>query len=112
MDKRVVWLAAVSLSALSAKPAAAQAQAWQQKWYWGAQGGVFMYQTPTQTGRQMAITAGGHWLITGKRSALMIGFDQVLFNSDTSAVPDPLVVPSGQRLVAFSQGRRIQALVY
>src|SRR5262249_35322821 len=112
MDKRVVFLAAMSLTALSAKPAAAQAQAWQQKWYWGAEGGVFMYQTPTTTGRKFAISAGGHWLITGKRSALLIGFDQLLFpDSATSQVQDNLAV-SGFRSVDFTAGRRIQAIVY
>jgi len=112
MDKRVVLLAALGLTALSATPAAAQADAWQRKWFWGAQGGVFLYQTPTTTKREMAITAGGHWLITSKRSALLIGFDQVMFpDSSTSQIADP-IVPSGLRQVNFTSGRRIQAMLY
>ncbi|MSR06684.1 MAG: hypothetical protein EXR93_06445 [Gemmatimonadetes bacterium] len=107
MDKRVVLLAGLGLAAISAQPAAAQADAWQRKWYWGAQGGVFMYSTPTTTGRTRAITAGGHWLITGKRSALLIGFDQIMFpDSTTSQIPDPVTL-TGLRTVDFTSGRRI-----
>jgi hypothetical protein len=62
----------------------------------------------------MAITAGGHWMITGKRSALFIAYDQILFpDSSQAAVADPTAIASGGiRTVDFSKGRRIQATVY
>ena len=112
MDKRAVLLGALSLSALAAVPASAQADAWQRKWFWGGQGGVYFYKSRTDSTRHMALSAGGHWLITGKRSALLIGYDQILFpDSSTSAIADPLVA-SGVRVVDFSTGRRIQAILY
>lgn len=112
MDKRVLFLAGLSLAALAPEPAAAQAEFWQRKWFWGAQGGVFAHFVPTDSSRKLALTAGGHWLITGKRSALLIGFDHVMFpDSSVSLVADP-IVPSGLRPVDFTRGRRIQALVY
>lgn len=112
MDKRVVLLSGLALAAFSPAPASAQSDAWKQKWYWGGQGGIFMYQSRTDSTRQFAITAGGHWLITGKRSALLIGFDQILFpDSSTSSIADNTTF-SGVRLVDFTAGRRIQAVLY
>jgi hypothetical protein len=90
----------------------AQDELWQRKWYWGAQGGIAMFQTPTAAGTQAAITLGGHWLITATRSALYLAFDQVLFDFDaTSAVADPSST-GGVRTVTFTEGRRLQALLY
>lgn len=112
MDKRVVLLSGLALAALAPAPASAQSDSWQRKWYWGGQGGLFMYQSRTDSTRQFAITAGGHWLITGKRSALLIGFDHVMFpDSSTSAINDNTTL-TGTRLVNFSTGRRIQAVLY
>jgi hypothetical protein len=85
---------------------------WQGKWYWGAQGGVALFQTPTAAGTQTGLSVGGHWLITATRSALYLGFDQMLFdNTTTSAVADATSA-GGIRNVSFTKGRRIQALAY
>lgn len=112
MDKRAVLLSGLALAALAPAPAAAQSDAWQRKWYWGGQGGIFMYQSRTDSTSQFAITAGGHWLITGKRSALLIGFDHIMFpDSSTSMINDNTTL-TGTRLVDFSTGRRIQAVLY
>ncbi len=87
----------------------AQAEAWQHKWYWGAQGGLMRFQTPTSANWQSAVAVGGHWLITGSRSALYVSYDQVIFkDSTTSAVTDASST-TGFRNVQFSSGRRIQA---
>lgn len=95
-----------------ASSAAAQANSWQHKWFWGAQGGLMRFQTPTATGWQEAWTVGGHWLITGSRSALYAAFDQVIFqDSATSAIVDPSSV-GGIRAVDFTRGRRIQAMLF
>ena len=95
-------------------PAFGQAEPWQRQWYWGAEGGVYGYETPLALGRKFAPTVGGHWMITGKRSALFIGIDQVIFPaSSQSAVVDPSAVASGGiRLVNFSGLRRIQATIF
>ena len=95
-------------------PAFGQAEAWQRKWYWGLEGGVYAYESPLTTGTKFAPTYGGHWMITGKRSALLIGLDQVRFPDSTqSAVVDPSAVATGGiRLVNFSGLRRIQATIF
>ena len=95
-------------------PAYGQAEAWQHKWFWGAEGGIYGYETPLVAGRKWAPTVGGHWLITGKRSALFIGLDQVIFpDSSQSAVVDASAIATGGiRLVNFSGARRIQATIF
>ncbi len=96
------------LVTMTAGPALAQADAWQRKWYWGAQSGAFFYSTPTVSS-QTAFSVGGHWLITGRRSALYFAIDQIFFpNGATSEVADG-TAPGGMRAVTFDSGRRIQA---
>ena len=92
--------------------ALAQSDSWQHKWYWGAQGGLLEFKTPTSTSWQTAITAGGSWFITGRRSALYVAYDQVIFNDTTnSAILDPASA-TGFQTLSFSRGRRIQAHLY
>lgn len=100
------------LLALGAGPAFGQADAWQRKWFWGGHGSVFQFQTPTDASRHYAYGGGAHWLITGKRSALFAGFDQWIFPSSTQSVVADASVPSGVRVVDFTQGRRITAILY
>ncbi len=96
------------LVTMTAGPALAQADAWQRKWYWGAQSGAFFYSTPTVS-NQTAFTFGGHWLITSRRSALYLAIDQIFFpNGATSQVSDG-TAPGGVRTVTFDSGRRLQA---
>jgi hypothetical protein len=112
MHKRSLWLSALAL--LVAAPAFGQADAWQRKWFWGAQGGVWSYADPLLGSRKFAITAGGHWMITAKRSALYLGIDQVIFtDSAQSAIVDASAVATGGlRFVDFNSGRRIQATIF
>lgn len=111
IQRRTLILSAFTLLAM-APPLFGQADSWQGKWFWGAQPGVFYYSSPLTGDRKLAITAGGNWLITGKRSALYIGFDHVIFrDSSQSAISDP-TAPNGIRFVDFSRGRRIQATVF
>ncbi len=99
-----------------ATPLAAQADAWQHKWFWGVQGGIIAYQTPTSTGWETALTVGGHWLITGGRSALYFAYDQVLFDEPNRSVATSAVLDNsaltGIRDIEFTRGRRVQAHVY
>lgn len=81
------------------------------QWYWGAQGGLFIYKTNVQTSTAEPII-GGHWLITGRRTALYVGVEQSFFLTDAQAVVfDPnssnSVVGPGFRDVTFSEVRRI-----
>jgi hypothetical protein len=113
MRQRSLVLGALALFA-AAPPLFGQADAWQRKWYWGAQGGVFSYSDPILGGRKAAYSVGGHWLITGKRSALYFAFDEIIFpDSSRSAVVDPTATTTGGvRAVDFSRGRRIQATIF
>src|SRR2546428_622164 len=54
-------------------------------WYWGAQGGFFVSKTNTQPYVYDPI-AGGHWLITSRRTALYVAYEQAFFLSDANAV--------------------------
>jgi hypothetical protein len=113
MHRRSWILGAFALLAF-VPPAFGQAEAWQRKWYWGAEGGVYGYESPVVVGRKWAPMFGGHWMITGKRTALYIGIDQVIFPDSTqSAVVDASAVASGGiRLVNFKNARRIQATIF
>jgi hypothetical protein len=114
MIRKTACVLALALAVLTGS-AAAQANAWQHKWYWGAQGGIMRFETVdafgVQTGWQDAFTVGGHWLITGSRSALYVAFDQVLFKDSTNSSVVDQSSPSGIRSVLFDKGRRIQAML-
>lgn len=111
IQKRSLLLGAVALLAI-APPVFGQSDSWQRRWFWGGEGGVFSFRSAITGDREYAITAGGHWLITGKRSALYVSFDHVIFrDSAQSAITDPTGT-NGLRLVDFTRGRRIQATVF
>lgn len=57
----------------------------QYQWFWGAQGGAFISKTNTQTYVYDPIV-GGHWLITARRTALYVAYEQAIFLSDANAV--------------------------
>src|SRR6266496_3511890 len=57
----------------------------QYQWYWGAQGGAFVSKTNTM-GYTYDPIVGGHWLITAKRTALYVAYEQAIFLSDAQAV--------------------------
>ncbi len=103
MRYRHGMLLAALLLAAATSPATAQDRSWQNKWYWGAQGGAYLF---SANGSQVGFSAGGHWFITAGRSALYLAFDQLFFDQVTN-----LQISTGQ-LVNFSSGQRIQATVY
>ncbi|HMG18583.1 MAG TPA: outer membrane beta-barrel protein [Gemmatimonadales bacterium] len=55
------------------------------QWYWGAQGGAFVSKTNVQPLVYDPIV-GGHWLITSRRTALYVAYEQALFLADAKAV--------------------------
>lgn len=105
-------LVGLALVALLARPAAAQrANDRSNQWYWGAEGGAFMYQTNAQ-GYYFDPVMGGHWLITAKRTALYMAYEQAWFLVDAhSLIADPASsgssVGPGFRDVTFSDMRRL-----
>ncbi len=83
----------------------------QYQWYWGAQGGAFISKTNTQPYVYDPIV-GGHWLITARRTALYVAYEQAIFLSDAHAVMfDPSSqnssVGPGFRDVTFHDMRRL-----
>jgi hypothetical protein len=95
--------------ALVARPAAAQqSNERNNRWYWGAQVGGFLYQTNAQ-GYVFDPVIGAHWLITGKRSALYIGAEQAFFLADSRATVADRNSSTGLRDATFSQVRRLFA---
>jgi hypothetical protein len=83
----------------------------QYQWYWGAQGGAFIYKTNVQPLYYDPIV-GGHWLITARRTALYVAYEQALFLTDANAVIlDPnsssSSVGPGFRDVTFHDMRRL-----
>ena len=81
------------------------------QWYWGAQGGFFLSKTNVEPYAYDPIV-GGHWLITSRRTALYVAYEQALFLSDAHAVIyDPgssaSSVGPGFRDVAFHDVRRL-----
>lgn len=84
-------LLAVVLLALAGAPASAQKdESWKHQWYWGAQGGYYLFQTPTRTTYYYkGYSVGGNWLITADRVGLFASVDQITFEDGvTSAVSD------------------------
>ncbi len=57
----------------------------QYQWYWGAQGGAFLSKTNVDPLVYDPII-GGHWLITARRTALYVAYEQAFFLSDAHAV--------------------------
>lgn len=103
----VLWSAA--LLGVAAQPAAAQRdEAWQNKWFWGAQSGLFFFKTPTQSW-DAAIDIGGHWLITRSRTALMFAIDELIFQGGASSAVGNPTSATGFTEVTFTRGRRVQA---
>jgi len=94
--------------ALSAQTAAGS-HAFQ--WYWGGGGGAFLYKTNLQPLHFDPIV-GGHWLITGKRTALSLGYEQAFFTSPASAQITDANSQSGVRNVTFSNVRRLSIGVF
>lgn len=64
-----------------------QGRGWNKEyqWYWGAQGGAFLSKTTTQPLVYDPIV-GGHWLITARRTALYVAYEQAIFLSDAQTV--------------------------
>jgi hypothetical protein len=83
-----------------------RASDWQHKWYWGAEAGIFVFHTNFDA-YAFEPTFGGHWLITGKKTALYVGYEESFFISPrhvTIVEPGGTVNPGN---VSFNNLRRI-----
>jgi hypothetical protein len=78
------------------------------KWYFGAEGGAMVFETPAQT-RGAVFTAGAHLLVTARRTGLLLQVDEGIKTNQVSSYPDASAGISGQRQVIFNDLRRYQA---
>jgi hypothetical protein len=106
--RKTRWLIAGLLSA-AIVPAVASAQRvreFEDSWFWGAKAGVSTF-APTFGNNESSLTYGGDWLITRRRAALYVSFDESNITT-TSAVFDPSF-EGGFRPVALDNVHRISA---
>ncbi|HYT71632.1 MAG TPA: hypothetical protein VEK78_09635 [Gemmatimonadales bacterium] len=75
---------------------------WPHKWYWGAQGGMFVFRTNYE-GLSFEPMFGGHWLITGKRTAAYVAYEQSVFLTDKQTT---FVAPDGTTADVFFKDLR------
>jgi hypothetical protein len=101
----------VALAAITATPALSQQQSWQNRWYWGAQGSILRYKTPTMTNWSNAYGVGAHWFITKRYGGLYVSFEQNFYDDATSVVPNGLSL-TGQTEVQWEHSQRWQAILY
>jgi len=102
---QIIGTAGLSYFTSKGRLAQARAIGWQRQWFWGGQGGVLIYKTNRQSLTYDPII-GGHWLITGKRTALYTAFEQAFFVSPVLA---DVAIPNTDFVgtFSFSNVRRI-----
>lgn len=79
------------------------------RWYIGPQAGVIIFETRNQT-RGAAFLAGGHMLITARRTALMVSVEEGVIRNQLSSYTDP-TAPGSIRNVGFNDLRKYSATV-
>jgi hypothetical protein len=79
------------------------------KWYIGAQGGVTIFETPNQT-RGGIFTAGGHFLVTARRTGLLLEVQEGFKKDQLSSFHDQSAAGLN-REVRFNNLRRYSASV-
>ena len=99
-------LAVLALGSPSALSAQQTAGSHSNQWYWGAGGGALIYKTNLQP-MHFDPMFGGHWLITGKRTALYLAYEQAFFTTAAVAQISDANSGSGVRNVSFSNVRRL-----
>jgi opacity protein-like surface antigen len=103
MTRHRFALGAAFIALAAATPLSAQIQDWQHKWFWGFKGGMLGYTLPT-TGRVFVPQFGAEWLITGKRTALYVGYSQSAtqeradFTFTGIATPVPVIFDAMRRI--------------
>jgi hypothetical protein len=78
-------------------------------WYFGAQGGVMMFETPRQESGGIPL-AGANILVTARRTALMLSVEEGFGSDELTSFVDP-TAPTGSRDVTFNNIRKYSALL-
>lgn len=79
------------------------------KWYFGGQAGFTVFETPAQT-RGGIFTAGGHMLVTARRTGLLLAVEEGIKTNQVSSFPDA-TAPGGVRQVVFNDLRKYSATI-
>jgi hypothetical protein len=112
MRKFPQWLFGAVVLVASAGQLAAQAAGppiADNQWYIGAQGGVMLFETPTQT-RGAIPMVGGHLMVNLRRVALLLQVQEGFGSDETSSYFDPTAANS-TRQVRFNDIRQYNAMV-
>jgi len=102
-------LASLAVLAASASQLNAQKGTDSYKWYIGPEAGVMLFKTQNQS-MTGAFAAGGHILITAKRTALMVSYDQAFRNNNVSSFSDASA-PTGVRSTNFNNVGRLSFML-
>ena len=77
------------------------------RWFIAPQGGIFLFETQTQSSTAIPVV-GAQALIIGKRGGLIVEYDEALGSEETSAFGDS-DAPNGVREVTFDRIRKYSA---
>jgi hypothetical protein len=77
------------------------------RWYVGGQGGVFAFETPSQT-RAVVPAFGGHLLVVAKRTGLLVSVDEALGDGEATGYADN-TASTGVRAIVFDRVRKYAA---
>ena len=98
----------VCVALLPAVSSAQSAPTYQNRWYWGAKGGVSLMESLSEN--ISAPTAGIEWLITRERVALNLSLEQAFFET-TTGILDPSA-PGSVRPIGVQDMRRYHASLF
>jgi hypothetical protein len=101
---RVVAVALIAASVVSASAHAQERRNFDNSWFWGAKAGINTFSAPGH-GNTSTANFGIDWVITRTRGGLYISGDQSTFERDVE-VSDP-ASNSGQRTVRVNDMRRV-----
>lgn len=114
--KQSLALAVLGSLLVSASAAAQQGGTGSFKWYVGGHGGVTSFRT-VPDGRDLMPVAGGHLLVTARRTGLLLSVDQGFGSDHTTqtfyqiADSNNTIVSSGTRTWTFNGIRRYSAIL-
>jgi len=104
---RSLTVAGLALAMAAARLAAQAPVQGDFQWYVGGQAGVLVFRTPAQT-RGGMFTAGGHTLITARRTALLLSVDEGVGSNEQSAYFDQT---GTAQTVQFNDIRKYSAVI-
>lgn len=102
-------LASLAILVIGAGQLSAQKGTDSFKWYIGPEAGVMFFKTQNQSSTG-AIAAGAHLMVTAKRTALLVSYDQAFRNDNVTSYSDASA-PTGVRSVKFNNVGRLSFML-